>query len=87
MLRIHVRDHAEAQTTTMTERQKQAVMTLANELHRLNHAVVKAVESGLSIELQRVARHHADGGYWGDLMIPVVVKQGVERDQVIILTA
>ena len=82
MLRTHVRDRAEAQTTTMTERQKQAVMTLANAVHRLNHAVVNAVESGLSIELQRVSRHHTGGGYWGDLMIPVVVKQGIERNNV-----
>ena len=87
MLRTHVRDRAAAQTTTMTERQKQAVMRLANEVHRLNHAVVNVVESGLSVELQRVARHHAGGGYWGDLMIPVVVKQGVETDDVGKLTA
>jgi hypothetical protein len=34
------------------------------------------VECGLSVELHRTARHHAEGGYWGDLMAPVVVKQG-----------
>ena len=48
---------------------------LALRQHRLNQAVVKAVESGLSVELQRTARHHADGGYWGDLLVPIVVKQ------------
>ncbi len=78
MLTTHVRDRAEAQTTTMNERQKQAVTRLANDLHRLNNAVVNAVESGLSVELQRAARHHANGGFWGDLMIPVVVKQGTQ---------
>lgn len=75
MLQTHVKDRAEAQTTTMSERQSQAIRLLANELHRLNNAVVAAVESGLSVELQRGARHHAEGGFWGDLMIPIVVKQ------------
>ena len=36
---------------------------------------MRAVESGLSVELQRTARHHADGGYWGDLLMPIIVKQ------------
>lgn len=75
MLQTHVKDRAEAQTTTMNDRQSQAIRLLANELHRLNNAVIAAVESGLSVELQRGARHHAEGGFWGDLMIPIVVKQ------------
>jgi hypothetical protein len=40
----------------------------------LNNSMIEAVNSGISIELQRGARHHAEGGYWGDLMIPQVVK-------------
>jgi hypothetical protein len=59
----------------MNERQKLAINRRANELHRLNNAVISAVESGISVELQRGARHHAEGGFWGDLMIPIVVKQ------------
>ena len=76
MLQTHVRDRAEAQTSSMNDKQSEAIRRLANELHRLNNAVVAAVDSGLSVELQRGARHHAEGGYWGDLMIPIVVKQG-----------
>ncbi|MDE2444537.1 MAG: hypothetical protein KGO94_00050 [Alphaproteobacteria bacterium] len=75
MLQTHVRDRAEAQTSAMNEKQSEAIRRLANELHRLNNAVISAVESGLSVELQRGARHHAEGGFWGDLMIPIVVKQ------------
>lgn len=75
MLKTHVRDRAEAQTTEMSEEQKTAINRLANELHRLNNAVISAVETGISVELQRGARHHAEGGFWGDLMIPIVVKQ------------
>ena len=75
MLQTHVKDRAEAQTSNMNDKQCEAIRRLANELHRLNNAVVAAVDSGLSVELQRGARHHAEGGYWGDLMIPIVVKQ------------
>ncbi len=75
MLQTHVRDRAEAQTSSMNEKQSQAIRQLANELHKLNNAVIAAVDAGLSVELQRGARHHAEGGFWGDLMIPIVVKQ------------
>jgi hypothetical protein len=75
MLKIHVKDRATAQSSEMNDLQIRAINLLANELHRLNTAVVAVVNSGVSIELQRGARHHAEGGYWGDLMIPVVVKQ------------
>jgi hypothetical protein len=75
MLKTHVRDRAEAQTSEMSEKQRLAINRLANDLHRLNNAVISAVETGISIELQRGARHHVDGGFWGDLMIPIVVKQ------------
>ena len=75
MLQTHVKDRAEAQTSNMNDKQSEAIRRLANELHRLNNAVIAAVDSGLSVELQRGARHHAEGGFWGDLMIPIVVKQ------------
>ncbi len=54
--------------------QESAIRTLANDLHRLNHAVMKAVEAGVSVELVRSARHHGGDGNWGDLMVPVIVK-------------
>ena len=75
MVKTHVKERAEAMASEMSDDQQTAIRVLANELHRLNQAVVKAVESGLSVELQRTARHHADGGYWGDLLVPIVVKQ------------
>ena len=76
MLQKHMKDRAEEQSSNMTEKQRVAINRLANELHRLNNAVIAAVDSGISVELQRGARHHAEGGFWGDLMIPIVVKQG-----------
>lgn len=76
MLTTHVKDRAEAQTDAMSEKQRQAIKRLANDLHRLNTSMIEAVNAGISVELQRGARHHAEGGYWGDLMIPVVMKKG-----------
>ncbi len=75
MTRTRVKERTEELTTEMDEQQKSAIRILANDLHRLNQAVIKAVETGLSVELQRTARHHTDGGYWGDLLMPIIVKQ------------
>ncbi|CDN52660.1 Hypothetical protein RG1141_CH02950 [Neorhizobium galegae bv. officinalis bv. officinalis str. HAMBI 1141] len=72
-IQTHVKERAEEQSTAMTPDQQAAIRTLANDLHRLNHAIMKAVEAGVSVELVRSARHHGGGGHWGDLMIPVVV--------------
>ncbi len=54
--------------------QETAIRQLANDLHRLNHAVMKAVDAGVSVELVRSARHHGGNGNWGDMMVPVIVK-------------
>jgi hypothetical protein len=48
---------------------------VANDLHRLNQSVMKAVEAGVSVELIRSARHHGGDGNWGDLLTPIIVKQ------------
>ena len=70
-----VKKTAEDISTEMSDSQRSAIRMVANDLHRLNTAVMQAVEAGLSVELQRTARHHSDGGYWGDLLVPIVVKQ------------
>ena len=75
MLKTNVKERAEALASEMTEDQQSAIRGLGNDLHRLNQSVVRCVESGLSVELQRTARHHAEDGYWGDLLVPSVVKQ------------
>lgn len=70
-----VKERAEEQATTMTADQQATIRMLANDLHRLNQSVMKAVEAGVSVELVRSARHHGGDGNWGDLLIPVVVTQ------------
>ncbi|MEJ8310386.1 hypothetical protein [Agrobacterium larrymoorei] len=70
-----VRERAEEQSSAMTQDQQAAIRMLANDLHRLNQAVMNAVEAGISVELVRSARHHGGDGNWGDLLIPVIVAQ------------
>jgi hypothetical protein len=70
-----IRNRIEEVTSSMSPEQESAIRILANELHRVNEAVMNCVEKGLSVELQRVSRVHAEGGYWGDMIVPVIVKQ------------
>ena len=73
---VKVKDRVETLSSGLTEEQQSAIRILGNDLHRLNQAVMACVEAGLSIELQRTARHHKEeGGYWGDLLVPVIMKQ------------
>ena len=77
---VRVKERAEEQTSAMDIDQQQAIRMLANDLHRLNQSVMKAVEAGVSVELVRTARHHGGDGNWGDLLIPVIVsKQAMEE--------
>ncbi|MCQ0988901.1 SMc00767 family acetate metabolism repressor [Jiella marina] len=72
--RTRVKERAEEQSSAMDDAQQTAIRMLANDLHRLNQSVMKAVEAGVSVELVRSARHHGGNGNWGDLLIPVVLK-------------
>ena len=74
-VRPQVKQRAEEQASAMNTDQQTAIRVLANDLHRLNQAVMHAVEAGVSVELVRSARHHGGNGNWGDLLIPVVVTQ------------
>lgn len=76
MQKADVKGRVEAQVAEMTEDQEAAIRALGNDVHRLNQSVIRCVNAGLSVELQRTARHHAEGGYWGDLLVPIVVKRG-----------
>lgn len=49
-----------------------ALRRIADCVHHMNNAVMRAVEAGLSIELVRASRHHDGSGNWGDQMIPLV---------------
>jgi hypothetical protein len=49
-----------------------AIRRVADQMHRLNHAIVQAVEAGVSVELLRCSRYHSGAGQWGDQMQPVV---------------
>jgi hypothetical protein len=74
-IQTRVKERAEEQSSAMSTDQQTLVRMVANDLHRLNHSIMKAVEAGVSVELVRSARHHGGEGNWGDLLIPVVVTQ------------
>jgi len=67
-----VKERAEEQVELLEDDQATAIRMLANEIHRLNQSVVRAVEAGVSVELVRTARHHSTNGNWGDLVVPVI---------------
>ncbi len=71
-----VKERAEEQSSSMSPEQQAIIRMVANDLHRLNQSVMKAVEAGVSVEIVRSARHHGGEGNWGDLLIPVIVTQG-----------
>jgi hypothetical protein len=75
-VQTRVKERSEEQSSAMTPDQQAAIRMVANDLHRLNQAVMKAVDAGVSVELVRSARHHGGEGNWGDLLIPVIVTQG-----------
>lgn len=52
--------------------QDRALRRMADAVHTLNLAVMRAVDSGLSVELVRGSRHHDGTGNWGDQMVPLV---------------
>lgn len=69
-----VKERSEEMASTMNADEQAAIRMVANDLHRLNQSVMKAVEAGVSVELIRSARHHSGNGNWGDLLTPIIVK-------------
>lgn len=61
--------------TTESEQQK-AVRRVADAIHRVNEAIIRAVEAGISVELVRTSRFHDGNGNWGDQMIPMIREPG-----------
>lgn len=70
-----VKERSEEMATSMSGDEQSAIRMVANDLHRLNQSVMKAVEAGVSVELIRSARHHSGDGNFGDLLTPIIVKQ------------
>lgn len=69
----NLQEKAAELTPTINADQESIIRVLANELHRLNYTIMKAVEAGISVELNRAARHHSGDGNWGDLLVPVIL--------------
>jgi hypothetical protein len=56
----------------LSDDQQMCLANIASQIDALNSAMRSAVESGMTIELRRSARHHQDGGNWGDIIAPMV---------------
>jgi hypothetical protein len=59
-------------TQMLNDTQLRVYADVTTQIERLNAAVREAVNTGLSIELQRVSRHHDEAGAWGDIMKPAL---------------
>ena len=46
--RTRVKERAEEQSSSMSDAQQAAIRMVANDLHRLNQSVMKAVEAGVA---------------------------------------
>jgi hypothetical protein len=73
MSKPDIKTRAAEQSSSMSDDQQAAIRMVANDLHRLNTSVMKAVDAGVSVELIRAARHHGGDGNFGDLLTPVIV--------------
>jgi hypothetical protein len=51
---------------------ERAMRRVAEAAHRMNEAIARAVNAGISVELIRVARQHDGLGAWGDQIVPFV---------------
>ena len=60
--------------TSLSDRQESSIRRVANDLHRLNEAIQKAVENGVTVELMRASRFHGENGAYGDQMIPIITR-------------
>lgn len=57
-----------------------AIHRVADAVHRLNEAIQRAVDGGVSVELVRVSRHHGGNGCWGDQVVPTI-RETERRDE------
>ncbi len=64
------------ESQSMEESQEMAIRQVANALHRLNDAVISAVGKGGTVELMRATRYHNEEGGWGDMLVPIIHKNG-----------
>ena len=70
------REAPETRDSQMSGDAESAIRMLANSLHRLNEAVAKCVDAGLTVELMRTARYHNEAGSWGDQLTPIIKQKG-----------
>lgn len=58
--------------------EEKAMRRVADAVHRVNEAIIRAVGAGISVELMRVSRYHDGLGNWGDQMVPMIRERARE---------
>lgn len=53
-----------------------ALRHISEAVSRVNEAVLRAVHTGVSVELVRTSRCHDERGNWGDQVTPAIRKDG-----------
>eukprot|EP01032_Pedospumella_encystans_P004115 gene4115-4866_t len=71
-VQTRVKERAEEQATAMTAEQQATIRMVANDLHRLNQSVMKAVDAGVVTE-QRVEQLRFDFAAGGPLTLAIKV--------------
>ncbi len=61
--------------------QEKALRRVADAVHRVNEAIIRAVGAGVSVELVRTSRFHDGSGNWGDQMIPMIRATATPEDK------
>lgn len=53
-----------------------ALRPVAEAVHRVNEAIIRAVDAGISVELVLSSRYHDGRGNWGDQMTTILRETG-----------
>ena len=65
-------DHFRPLPDTVAPEHDGAMKEIAEAVSRVNEAILRAVNAGVTVEMVRAARCHDGRGNWGDQMAPAV---------------
>jgi hypothetical protein len=65
-------DHVRPRPRPVAPEHEDALKDIAEAVSRVNEAILRAVNAGVTVEMIRAARCHDGRGNWGDQMAPAV---------------
>ena len=69
-------DHFQPLPETVRPEHEGVMKEIAEAVSRVNAAILRAVNAGVTVEMVRAARCHDGRGNWGDQMTPAVHDSG-----------